>query len=243
MMRFCRPVSRLLILAALLSAGITGCASDGGSTLTIRGSATATEAESVSSVSPAAVDGVDPSSLKVKINEFWVSEDPLCTDPVLVYQATAPAYQEMVNEPVLGSGPVADGVYPCLIMVFNDTIKYTPESSITTICDSATEYSGGTCHDGETTLLPDGADGTETDCTDGEDKVAYYFSTAVESDIGGGAGFHPPDDPDSPTTGAVLDGALVVNGDTTSTMFVDATNKIWENGPFCEMSEADFGFR
>ncbi|MCW5828598.1 MAG: hypothetical protein KIT79_04695 [Deltaproteobacteria bacterium] len=226
-------------MAALLSAGITGCASDGGSTLTIRGSATATEAESVSSVSPAAVGGVDPSSLKVKINEFWVSEDSLCTDPVLVYQATAPTYQEMVDEPVLGSGPVADGVYPCIIVVMSDTIRFTPSANIG-VCDEGTEYSGGICHDGDVSVLPDG---TEVECTDGEDTIASYMSTAVPEDLEGSNGFLPPDDPDDPTTGTPLDGAFTIEGDTTAVMFVDASGRIWDNEGTCEMSSADAGFR
>ncbi len=228
-----------LALTLLIAAG---CSSSGGPTITLKASGSSTAAVTSAS-EKVPITYVSPSSLKAKIYEFWVSDDPLCTNPTLVFSDDAAAYSDVITEPTIGTGSAANGTYPCLIMVFDDTIKYTPESGITTHCVAETEYSGGTCHDGESTLLPDGGDGTETDCTDGEDKVAYYFSTAVASDIGGGAGFHPPDDPDSPTMGAVLDGALVVDGDTTSTMFIDATNKIWENGGNCEMSEADFGFR
>jgi hypothetical protein len=192
----------------------------------------------------AADSGIDPSAESGTFYEFWASTSVQCTDPVLVFKNAAPMAEDVLTSPTLGSGPLADGTYPCVILVLSDTFSATPSaSSDTGHCVAGTSFTYQVCSAGHTSLLPDG---TTVNCTDGEDKIAVYFSTATVAGANGPTDpFHPPSTASAAVEGVPLGSPLVVNGDSVGTFYNDATGSIFDNTQSgkCDMHSTKVGFR
>ena len=190
----------------------------------------------------AADSGIDPSAESGTFYEFWVSTSVQCTNPVQVFKNAAPTAQDVLTSPTLGSGPIDDGTYPCVILVLSDTFNATPKSgSDSGHCVAGTPFSYQICSSGQTSLLPDG---TTVSCTDGEDKIAVYFSTASVAGANGPMDpFHPPSTASAAVEGVPLSSALVVSGDSVGTFYNDATGSIFDTGSKCDMHSTKVGFR
>jgi hypothetical protein len=65
----------------------------------------------------------DASSLRLKVYKMAVSSSPDCSNPTVVVSNSSPSYTNFKTNPTLGSGNVADGNYPCVIIEFSDNIK------------------------------------------------------------------------------------------------------------------------
>lgn len=198
-------------------------------------------------------------SLRIKMYKFYVAESANCTDPVLVYENDAPTYTSMSEAGTLFQEELSDGTYNCVIIVMSDHIKATPETNVGTACVAGVENTQDVCQpyqgEGEEEgddpfLIVDNVDGTQTTCTDGEDQVVLWLTTAVTAASDENMIFRKPTAtglPSGATASDVLETALVVSGATNGTFYVDVSGKIeardfGEGDETCEMGKPDFGF-
>jgi len=182
---------------------------------------------------------LNASQLKLKVYKLAVSTEPNCSNPTTVLSNSNPSYEDFKGNPTLGSGSLADGTYPCVIIEFSDNIKITPDSTVG-LCDSTVEQTQDVCQPrdmngdsdtndpGETptsTLI----DGSTANCTAGDDRVAMYLTTAAIQSQGDTDAFNPPDcntalcDNDN---GFNLAQSLVVSGTAVGKFLVDTDGKV-----------------
>ncbi len=187
----------------------------------------------------AAAVPLNASKLRLKVYKMAVSTEPDCSSPTTVLSNSSPDYEDFKGNPTLGSGNLADGTYPCVIIEFSDNIKITPSQTVG-LCDSTVEQTQDVCRprdnnsDGDTTDPGESQtstliDGTTTTCTDGDDKVAMYLTTAAALSEGNTDAFNAPDcntagcDNDN---GFNLGQALVVSGTAVGKFIVDTDGKV-----------------
>lgn len=115
---------------------------------------------------------VDPSATTIKVYKFAVSTDPFCSSPITVFSSDSPVETDLADNPVVGTGPLEDGTYECVMIEMSDVIGYVP-SATDGACTQGTEFSKSVC-DGDSRLL----DGTPVSCSDAGDRVVLYLSTA-----------------------------------------------------------------
>jgi hypothetical protein len=194
----------------------------------------------------------DPSSLKIKVHRFAVSENADCSNPKIVIDNSAnPQYVSMLDSPNFGNGELANGTYPCVMVEMSDQIKFTPEANIGSHCAGGTEYTLDVCGSGTYTNL----DGTTGTCTGDngsapaankvEEKLVLYISTNSTSTGGGSNAFEPPTSVGDGSHGFNLGSALIVSGTEVGIFDVDGRGKVdGDNGSntYCEFSPPIFSF-
>jgi hypothetical protein len=180
----------------------------------------------------------DASSLRLKVYKMAVSSSPDCSNPTVVVSNSSPSYTNFKTNPTLGSGNVADGNYPCVIIEFSDNIKITPSGN-GSHCFSSTETTNDVCRtsdwngDGDTTDPGETTtstliDGSTVTCDSGDNRVAMYLTTAASATTQSDA-FNPPNcntagcDPD---TGFNLARELQVSGSAVGKFIVDTDGKV-----------------
>lgn len=193
-------------------------------------------------------------SLKLKVYKFAVSTSPLCTNLVtIVDNGSTPTEVDFLQNPNLGSGIVADGTYPCVVIEFADVLKFTPQDSASGNCSSAVEETLDVCRseNGSTSKL---IDGTTTTCgvQGTSDRVAMYITTgsagAGNSDV-----FNPPTSIGDATHGLNLGTALSISGTSSGKFVVNPAGQVCddftagcEGGPgggnSCQMGPPTFNF-
>ncbi len=175
---------------------------------------------------------IDPSSLKLKIYRFAISTSPFCTNPKVIFDSSTPEYQDILVSPTFGSGVVADGSYSCVIIEFSDRIEYAPNANSTSgNCTNGTTATLDVCEAGSGTSQL--INGTTTTCTNGEDRIAMYLSTASSQTTAANFANPPTTIPDS-TKGFNLGSVLEVTSTTTAKFVVNATDKICDgDDPAC----------
>ncbi len=201
----------------------------------------------------------DPSSLKLSIYKMAVSTSPLCTNlTTVIDNGDTPSEVEFIGGINIGSGTIVNGTYPCVVIEFNDNIKFTPNfnsdggnclSSAESTLDVCRDYnSNNIVEDGEFSTLIDGSISNCSSAVTG-DRVAMYLTTASTLSNGGDS-FNPPTtNPDS-TKGLNLGSALVISGTSTAKFVVNGTAKVCDgddsacNGSAgqCEMEPPLFSF-
>jgi hypothetical protein len=177
--------------------------------------------------------GLSPSSLKLAVYKFAVSADALCTNPITVVDnGSSPVDVEFVGGVNLGSGSIANGTYPCVIVEFSSNIKFTPSTNSTAAnCSMATEEIMDVCRNPDTSLL---IDGSTTNCTAGADRVAMYISTASASTTAADA-FNPPTSIGDAAHGFNLPTALAVSGSVSGKFVVNPSGKVCDgDDPGCD---------
>jgi len=150
----------------------------------------------------------------------------------------------MGTNPTLGTASVADGTYPCVIMVISDHIKFVSDTA-TGSCDTSTENTIQICRSGMGTNIQTPGTSTLTPCDDTEQQVPIYLSTNSTSDDGGDGSnaFEAPASAGDATKGFLLNGALTVSGAKTSTFYMDFSGQIDGSNPECDVQPPAFGFR
>lgn len=195
------------------------------------------------------------SSLKLKVYKMAVSTSVLCTNLITVLDnGNTPTELDFLSNPNLGSGTIADGTYPCIVIEFTDNIKFIPSTNSTSgNCLTSAEYTLDICRpdSGGTSRL---IDGTTTTCTGvtggalGPDRVALYLSTTVVGSSGDS--FNPPTTVGDTGFGLRLGSALTVSGTTSGKFIVNPTGKVCDTanpacgggGASCELDAPDFSF-
>lgn len=192
----------------------------------------------------AADSNINAATLRLKVYKVGISTDPLCTAPVTVFSVadSDATYVDFLSAPTLGSGSVAVGNYPCVIIEFSDNIKYNPAANSTSMnCLAAQTETQDICRAGSTSTLIDGSTVT---CDASENKIAMYLSTASTETVGanGHTAFEAPTTTGDSTKGFNLSGQLVVGGSSTARFIVNADGKIQDDGSVCELMPPLFGF-
>ncbi|MCB0411138.1 MAG: hypothetical protein KDD22_01345 [Bdellovibrionales bacterium] len=197
----------------------------------------------------AADTGLNASSLKLKVYKFAVSSSPLCTNLVTVVDnGTTPSEVNFIGGINLGSGSIANGTYPCVVVEFSDNIKFVPSSNSTSgNCIASTEYTLDVCQSGTSVLI----DGTTTTCSNGDNKVAMYLSTASSSTTGSDA-FNAPTQVNDSTKGFNLASSLTVSGSSSGSFVVSPSGKVCDGvdagcdgggaGAVCRLEPPAFSF-
>lgn len=180
-------------------------------------------------VTQAADLGLSPSSLKLKVYKMAVSASPLCTSlTTIIDNGTTPTEVEFASGTIdLGSGTVADGTYPCVVIEFSSYVKFTPAAnSDSGGCSTATEETLDVCSSGSSALI----DGTTTTCaSSSDDKVAMYLSTASTSTTGSDA-FIAPTSLSDASRGFKLTASLTVSGTSSGKFVVNPSGKVCDGG-------------
>ncbi|PIS10077.1 MAG: hypothetical protein COT73_11280 [Bdellovibrio sp. CG10_big_fil_rev_8_21_14_0_10_47_8] len=187
------------------------------------------------------VFAADPQYLKIKVYKMAVSTSPLCTNLVtIIDNGSSPTYTDVLVNPTLGSGSVADGTYPCVVIEFSDTLQFASDTT-TGSCTASTNVSMSVCQNSETSTL---IDGSTTTCTAGDDRVAMYLSTAstATTGTGGHSAFQAPTSVGDATKGFLLSTALTVSGSAAGKFVVNGTGKIDGTGGSCDMQPPAFSF-
>ena len=82
-----------------------------------------TLASTLAHATPAGDINLTPTSLKLKVYKMAVSTSGLCTNLVTVVDNGAtPSEVDFTQDPALGSGSIADGTYPCIVIEFADAV-------------------------------------------------------------------------------------------------------------------------
>jgi hypothetical protein len=199
---------------------------------------------------------MNASSLRLKVYKMAVSTQPNCSNPTVIFTKSNPSYTDFKNNPDLGSGNLADGTYPCVIIEFSDNIKITPDGN-GTYCQIATENTQDVCRtqdwngDGDTTDPGETTtatliDGSTTTCTNGDDRVAMYLTTASTQTNEVDA-FNPPacNTPGCATSGPGINlaSALSVSGTAVGQFSVNTDGKVCDGndgfpGGDCGLAQA-----
>lgn len=190
-----------------------------------------------------AFGAVDPSSVKMKIYGVSVSTSADCSNPVSIFSSDTGTEFDMVKNPTLGEGDVADGTYECVMITMSDLVKATPATSDGVNCVADTEISGYVCQSSESYNLLSGSEfGATTSCTSGEDKVTLYLHTGTTRTNGGNAFLRPTSTTDT-THGFQLGSSWVVSGSSTGTFVADFRGKMVSAGGECGLNPPLFSFR
>jgi hypothetical protein len=194
--------------------------------------------------------GLNAQSLKLKVYKFAVSTSPLCTNlQTVVDNGSSPTEVEFVGNVNIGSGSISSGTYPCVVVEFSDNIKYTPSANSTSMnCLAAVQNTMDVCSVSNTSVL---VDGTTTNCTSGENRVAMYISTASSSSTGSDA-FNAPTSIGDASRGFNLTAALSVSGTASGKFVVNPAGKVCDgddagcdgggNNGQCRMEPPTFTF-
>lgn len=239
-----------LILASLV---FVSCSKeedeDEAKTVTLKGS---TESSSALRVS---TDGIDPSSVQIKVRKVVAFESEYCDESgaaQIIYETTADdaVYVDFSDAPTIGSGDISDGTYKCIGIEMWDVIKFEPsETSTNGICAVGTEYDLDVFMPQGEDYQPVGQllDGTAVDGEDAGQWVGIYLSTASENANDGSdedANPFVPTSANSLIDGMTLTSELVVNASTTAAFVADFAGKIEEGGDesTCDCQAPSWGF-
>ena len=186
---------------------------------------------------------VSPSVANVTIYKFAVSASTDCSSPITVFSSTEGKTVDMNAGPDIGSGDLAVGTYPCVIMEMSDAIAFTPATT-TGSCTAGTSYTINVCRQFQegSTITSTLIDGTSVTCTDNAETVAVYISTVAANSTNTPDPFNAPSATET-GKGIKLAAALEVTADTTGTFVMDTTDKIDGSNDTCDLQPPVFAFR
>jgi hypothetical protein len=183
-----------------------------------------------------------PTVAKITVYQFAVSASADCSSPISVFNEAAGKEVNMEDGPTIGSGELADGSYPCVILEMDDQITFTPATTDGS-CQEGVEQAINVCRqfNPESTITSTLIDGTTVTCTDNKEKVAVYISTNSVSSNQNMDPFNAPASASS-TSGITLENALEVAGTTSGTFKMDTTNKVDGSNSECDLQPPVFSF-
>jgi hypothetical protein len=169
-----------------------------------------------------------PTSLKLKVYKMAVSTSGLCTDLITVVDnGNTPSEIDFTSDPTIGSGSIADGTYPCIVIEFADAVKFMPPNSASGACLSSVEETLDVCRSPGTSALISGA---TTSCgTPGtSDRVAMYISTYAGATSNSDA-FNPPTSNGDTAHGLTLGAALTISGTAAGKFVVNPAGQVCDD--------------
>ncbi|MBC7714588.1 MAG: hypothetical protein H7177_14680 [Rhizobacter sp.] len=201
----------------------------------------------------AADTGLSATSLKFKVFKMAVSTSPLCTNLITVLDnGTSAVETDFLQNPNLGSGVVANGTYPCLVIEMEDIFTFRPSANSTSgHCNTGVDSTLDICrttNGGQSKLI----DGTNVTCgvPGTADRIAIYISTATVGK--NGDAFFPPTSIGDTTHGTPLTTALTNTGTSSGKLVVNTAGGICDKalagcdgaggGTTCAIDQIDFSF-
>lgn len=191
----------------------------------------------------AANTGIDPDFLKLKVYKIAISKDIYCNDLKVVVDNSGPGaiYEDFLTSPTIGSGSVNVGTYQCVVIEFEDIIKFASlENSDNGFCNAGVDLTNEIC----TSATADSIryiDGSTSTCTNGSQRTSMWLSTGSTNAAQTGSPFLPPIQGDT-DRGLQLLSPLVVSEGSIAKFVVNALGKIEDNGSSCEMQAPTFAF-
>lgn len=219
---------------------------------------------SCASLSFAADTGIDPSSVQVRVYSVAISPNTDCSNATAVTTYAGGQVFDFEANPVLFSGAIANGSYPCVILQISDQVTFTPATSSTSgHCVAGTPVTTPVCnsHDGQKyQTMTVNSDNTVTfgavqTCTaaigNSGEVVPLILSTASTSTHGVMAPFiQPSSSTASDCQGGVLSGCginlanpFVITATTSGTFVVDFRGQVKDQGGECGLEAPTFSFR
>lgn len=193
----------------------------------------------ISMVNVFAIDaGLSPSYLNIKFYKLAVSTSPYCTNLQTIIEDDEGEIFDFLSNPTLGSGVVANGTYPCVVIEMSDMISWAPDqNSDSANCTMGQNFSEEICSRTEDQFQL--INGTQGNCSEAsEDRIALYLSTASTA-VGGDdadSAFLPPTASNT-ARGLNLGGALVIGQGISAKFIVNAIGKIEDRDNTCKMSD------
>jgi len=225
------------ILAATLSAcaaETSGPAGDAAA-LTVFGAGTApTAAPQASEGLPEGALWGGASSVTIHLYALWISQNPDCSDPLLVQQHPAAGVdKDFMQAPVLFQGSPAAGSYQCVMLKMSDVLRMKPASTFGS-CVANVEYSGDIYREGESdwkdvdlnTVVGTGSDEVPVD-----DHVTIFMTRSPSAALARGI---------SENQIVELGSNLVVPGQ--STFVMDASQAVLSWGAGCGLEKPAISF-
>ena len=177
----------------------------------------------------------DAAVMKMKVFKFAVSTSKACTDPITIFSSVAGVEQDLLTSPTFGSGQVAAGTYPCVLIEVSKIIH----TKGTTLC--TTEFPDVICNDNQLSQLIDGTSVTCTGGYDNDQHVTLYINTLNTGNRGDRALLPPSSETDT-ASGLKLTSPFVVSSNVSGTLRVSPTNFIQQSNSQCGTQAPTFSF-
>ena len=197
---------------------------------------------SILSTTAFATGNIDASEMKFKIYKFAVSGSAACTNPISIFTSATGSEQDMLSGPTFGSGHLASGTYPCVMIELSKIIK-TAAAATSGSCTSGLEFSDVICQDGvQSSQL---IDGTSVSCSGGtgNDQHVTLFITTISAGSSGNRSLLPPTSATDTTSGLRLTSPFVVSASVSGTFAVNFHNFLSSGGGLCNTSAPTFSFQ
>lgn len=190
-----------------------------------------------------------PTSFKITLYKAWVSQNTDCSSPIVLQDYGASGQQfNMMDSPTLFSGNPPDGTYPCLILKFNDNMKFKANDVAVAnhagCANTTTEYTFDVYRDGESDdgawidIDGNGVDATGSAASPSGDQAYAFGSTSPSATTANGVATNI-------NQRLTLTSGLVVPGQTT--YYWDATNGVSNHNSggsnYCWIETVTSGFR
>jgi hypothetical protein len=72
---------------------------------------------------------VNPSELLLKVYQIAIAVDDDCSNPIVLHSTPAGVEMNFLSNPDIGSAPLADGTYNCVMITMDDLIKFRPAAT------------------------------------------------------------------------------------------------------------------
>ncbi len=197
----------------------------------------------LTAVSPAfSVGTVNAGTMKFKVYKFAVSASVACTSPIEIFSDAAGVEQDMVTGPTFGSGRLAAGSYPCVMVEMSKVIQ-TSAATTSAGCSAGVTFNDVICQD--TTQLSQTIAGVGLTCSGGvaNDQHVTLFITTISAGTSGARALLPPTSETDTTSGLKLTTPFVVTAaGKTGTLTVTTTNFLTPGVATCSTNAPTFSF-
>lgn len=194
----------------------------------------------------------DVTAVKIKVYGMWVSPSQNCENPVKVFENVTPNEVNLISNPQLGGGDIADGTYPCVMIKISDRIQlehngtgacsgysiepidlFTPDAYSLLAQEQSSRFQG--MYTNSTQLRGDGVlndilveENSAFQATTAEDTLFLFLSTGSSST--GRAIYHRPRQSNDSVFGEKLNSPFVVSGSTAGTLTVNGLRQLTDEG-------------
>ena len=227
-----------LLTLTLLAIPLASCGKDGagaGDEFKVYGASTSPPPAPPVLASPPGIVIGTPVTLVAGIYDVYLGSMADCSDATLIRSfGSTPIFRDFVTSPLLFTLRVTPGTYPCPALGMQDVLTF--QSPVTSgPCTAGVDVQKDPYRAPDTDLLDMAGDpipATGTTTTPGADHVYFLFSTDPASVTARGY---------SPNQVLQLSTPMIVPGQTT--LYLDATNSVVDEGGFCSLVPGAYTFR
>ena len=181
-----------------------------------------------------AAGNTDAAMIKVKVYKFAVSLSPACTHPITIFSDSTGVERDLLASPTFGSGQLAAGTYPCVLIEVSKVIH----TKGTTAC--TTEWADVICNNDQLSQLIDGTAVTCTGDSTHDQHVTLFINTLSSSGRIGERALLPPRSEADTESGLKLTSPFIVSSTVSGTLKVNPTHFITSTS--CSTNAPTFSF-